>query len=100
MSKKSHVGSSFEDFLEGEGILEEAEAAAIKRVISWKIKEAMKNKSISKSEMAERMKTSRPSVDRLLDPAHTSLTLNTLVKAAKAVGVKINVSIENAKTVA
>ena len=97
MSKGTHIGSSFEDFLAEEGILEKTEIAAIKRVIAWQIKQAMEKKRISKTEMAQRMRTSRPSVDRLLDPAHKSLTLSTVVKAALAVGGKVRVSIDMKK---
>lgn len=97
MKKRSHIGSSFENFLAEEGILEETEIAAIKRVIAWQIKQAMEKKRISKTEMARRMRTSRPSVDRLLDPAHKSLTLSTMVKAALAVGGKVRVSIDMKK---
>ena len=97
MKKRSHLGSSFEDFLAEEGILEETEIAAIKRVIAWQIKQAMEKKRISKTEMAQRMRTSRPSVDRLLDPAHKSLNLSTMVKAALAVGGKVRVLIDTKK---
>ncbi|MBI3127418.1 MAG: XRE family transcriptional regulator [Candidatus Tectomicrobia bacterium] len=94
MSKKTHIGSSFEGFLAEEGILEETETIAIKRVIAWQIKQAMEKKRISKAEMAQRMRTSRPVVDRLLDPTHKSLTLSTLVKAAIALDGKAQVSID------
>jgi len=36
MSK--HIGSSFDDFLEEEGVLAEAEAIAVKRVITFQLK--------------------------------------------------------------
>jgi hypothetical protein len=34
-----HIGSSFDDFLEEEGILAEANAVAIKRVVAWQIQQ-------------------------------------------------------------
>ena len=50
MSNK-HIGSSFDDFLEEEGIREEVEAAAVKRVLAYELALAMENNSINKVEM-------------------------------------------------
>lgn len=41
MSKKGRVGSSFEDFLKEEGVLEETNAIAVKRVLAWQLEQAM-----------------------------------------------------------
>ena len=46
---KKHIGSSFDDFLQEETMLEEATAVAIKRVISWQIAEEMKNQQLTKT---------------------------------------------------
>jgi hypothetical protein len=81
-----HVGSSFDDFLRDEGMLEESTATAIKRVIAWQIEEEMKAQRITKTAMAVRMKTSRSALNRLLDETDTSLTLTTLASAAAALG--------------
>ena len=81
-----HVGSTFESFLEEEGILEEVDVLAQKRVIAWQIEQAMDAQGITKVEMAERMHTSRTQVDRLLDPDNDKVQLDTLQRAAKAVG--------------
>lgn len=91
MSK--HIGSRFDDFLEREGILAEAEAAAVKRVIAYQIAELMKEHDLSKTEMARRMGTSRSALERLLDPDNASVTLLTLERAAKAVGKHIKVEL-------
>jgi antitoxin HicB len=80
------IGSSFESFLEEEGLREEVEVLAQKRVIAWQIEQAMKEAGISKVEMARRMRTSRTQVDRLLDPDHGQVQLDTLQRAARAVG--------------
>lgn len=88
-----HVGSSFEDFLQEEGLLEEATAVAIKRVLAWQIAEAMKAQNLTKTAMASRMHTSRASLNRLLDEEDTSLTLTTLASAANALGQKIRVEL-------
>jgi len=65
--KRTYVGSSLDDFLAEEGILERVNALALKRVIAWQLSQAMEAKELTKTEMAERMGTSRTSLDRLLD---------------------------------
>ena len=77
-----HIGSSFDDFLEKEGLLEECTESAIKRVLAWQLKQEMKKKKLTKTALAKKMKTSRASLDRLLDPANESVTLQTMKKAA------------------
>jgi antitoxin HicB len=84
--KKGRVGSPFDDFLRGEGIYEEVTARAIKRVIARQLDALMREQDISKTELAKRMKTSRAQLDRLLDPDNQSVTLDTLARAAQAVG--------------
>jgi predicted XRE-type DNA-binding protein len=91
--KKEHVGGDFDDFLRDEHLLEDAEATAAKRVIAFQIAREMKDRKLTKSEMAHRMKTSRPAVDRLLDPTNRSVTLSTLERAASAVGKKLKVEL-------
>jgi len=90
---KKHIGSDFDDFLKEEGIYEEVQAVAIKRVIAYQIAEEMKKKKLSKTEMASRMKTSRAALERLLDPENASITLITLERAASAVGKKLKVQL-------
>ncbi len=92
-AKKGRVGSDFDDFLKSEGLYEEVTAGAIKRVLTQQISEAMKAGDISKSEMARRMHTSRSQLDRLLDPANTRIQLDTLFKAARAVGRNVRLEI-------
>jgi len=89
----SHIGSSFDDLLKIEGIHEEAHAHAIKRVLAWQIAEAMKRDQISKSEMARRMNTSRAQLDRLLDPDNDKVQLDTLQRAAVAIGRTLRVEL-------
>ena len=92
-AKKGRIGSDFDDFLKGEGLYEEVTAGAVKRVLTQQITEAMKAADISKSEMARRMNTSRSQLDRLLDPANTRIQLDTLFKAARAVGRSVHLEI-------
>jgi DNA-binding Xre family transcriptional regulator len=88
---KKNIGSSFDDFLQEEAILEDATAVALKRVIAWQIAEEMKSQQITKTELAKRMHTSRAALNRLLDDADPSLTLTTLASAAAALGRKVNI---------
>lgn len=88
-----HKGSTVDSFLEEESILESSEAIAVKRVIAYELGKKMKKDHLSKTEMADKMHTSRSALERLLDPSNTSITLGTLVKAAHAIGKKLHVSL-------
>ena len=94
LPKNPHIGSDFDDFLKEEAILEEATAIAAKRVIAWQIAEGMTSLKLSKTAMAQKMHTSRASLNRLLDEEDTSLTLTTLVSAAAALGKKVRIELE------
>lgn len=94
MKKIKNDGSSFESFLEEEGILEEIDEAAVKRVVAWQIEQAMKAHQLNKSDLARRMETSRTQVDRLLDPDNVGVTLHTMHKAAAVLGKRLRVTIE------
>jgi len=91
-------GSTVESFLEEQGILADAEAVALKRVIAWQIEQAMAAKGITKNAMAKRLSTSRTQVDRLLDPAHVGISLDTIARAAKAVGKRVAFQVIDCKT--
>ena len=91
VTKKKHMGSSLDDFLSEEGLLEETEAVAIKRVIAHQLQQTMKKKHLTKTMLANRMNTSRSALDRLFDPQNESVTLTTLNKAATALGKRLNV---------
>ena len=95
MSKK-HIGSSFEDFLNEDGAYEEITTRAIKRVLAWQIAESMKAQGFSKLEMARRMRTSRSQLDRFLDPDNDKVLLETVQRAASAIGKRIFISLEDA----
>lgn len=85
---------SFDEFLAKDGLLAEAEDAALKEIIADQIKVAMQEEGLTKSKMAARMRTSRRQLDRLLDPTNPSVTLATLRRAASAVGRKVRVELE------
>ena len=91
-----HSGSTFESFLEEEGILEEVDAVAIKRVIAWQLSQAMKTAKLSKKQLAERIGTSRSQLDRLLDPENSSVHLQTVARAARAVGKRLRIEMVDA----
>lgn len=93
MSKRNHRGSDFRDFLKDEGILGEVEARALKQALSLQLDGLLKKQEITKTQMAARMKTSRAAVDRLLDASNSSVTLNTLGKAARALGRKVKIEL-------
>jgi transcriptional regulator with XRE-family HTH domain len=90
---KKHVGSDFEGFLADDGTLAEATIIAVKRVLAWELAEAMRQQNITKAEMARRMETSRPALDRLLDAENDSVTLRTLDRAAKAIGKRLQLDL-------
>jgi hypothetical protein len=91
MKTNRYIGSDFDDFLSEEGLLHDVEAVAIKRVLAFQIAQMMKKQRISKVDMARRMKTSRAALDRLLDPDNASVTLQTLERAARALGKRLRV---------
>jgi predicted XRE-type DNA-binding protein len=90
--RKSHMGSSVDDFLKEEGIFEEAQAQAIKEVVAWQLHETMKKKKISKNRMARLLKTSRTQVDRLLNPK-SDITLSSLQRAGAMVGRRVMIEL-------
>lgn len=91
--KKGKIGSSFDDFLGGEGIKDEVHAGALKRVLAYQLEQAMADRGLSKSKLAAEMKTSRSQLDRLLDPENDKILLHTLQQAAKAVGRTLKIEL-------
>jgi antitoxin HicB len=90
---EKHLGSDFDDFLVENGILAQVEAVAVKRVIAFQISQYMQEEKLSKTAMAQRMNTSRAALERLLDPENRSITLQTLEKAANALGKRLQIAI-------
>ncbi len=89
-----HRGSSIDDFLKEEGVLEEFQARAVKEVIAWQLAQAMKDRKLSKRRLlATLMHTSRTQVDRVLDPDAGNVTIETLQRAAAIVGRKVQVEL-------
>ena len=92
-----HGGSSFDNFLEEEGIREEVEAVAIKRVLAWQLEQAMRKQRITKQAMARELHTSRSQLDRLLNPRNVSVSLDTMARAARALGKSLVIRITDVK---
>jgi antitoxin HicB len=92
-----HSGSSFDSFLDQEGIREEVEAVAIKRVLAWQLEEAMREQQKTKQAMAKQLHTSRSQLDRLLDPRNVSVTLDTITRAARALGKRVIIRVADVK---
>ncbi len=87
------IGSEFDGFLSDEGILPEVEALTTKKVLAYQIEQAMEQANITKTEMAQRMNTSRSSLNRLLDPSNASVSLLTIESAVKALGKRLEVRV-------
>ena len=94
MSKNNHLGSNFDDFLQAEGLLVDAEALAIKRILVASLEQAMHKRQLSKSDLAKSMHTSRAALNRLLDPNNTSVTLHTIITAAKSLEQKLTIKLQ------
>jgi antitoxin HicB len=92
-----HSGSTFDSFLEEEGIREEVEAVAIKRVLAWQLSKAMQDQQKTKRVMAKQLRTSRSQLDRLLDPQNVSVTLETIARAARILGKRLIIRVADAK---
>lgn len=93
MIDKKYIGSNFDSFLEEEGILQESEAAAVKRVIAYALEQKMSADKISVNRLAKELETSRTAICRILDPQNTSITLKTIEKIAKYLGKRIVLSL-------
>ena len=91
--KNNSIGSSFDDFLVQEGILEEVESGAIKKIIAYQLQEAIQKEQLTKTSLAVQLETSRAAVNRLLDPENESITLLTLKKAANVLGKKLRLEL-------
>ncbi len=97
MAKRNpHTGSRFDDLLKAEGICEEVQAKALKRALTEQLEESMHTAKLTKLDMARKMATSRSQLDRVLDPSNISVQLDTLIKAARALGKEIEIRIKRA----
>jgi antitoxin HicB len=93
LPKNPHIGSSLEDFLKEEGNRDQTATVAVKRVIAWQLGEEMKRRKLTKTAMADMMATSRAQLDRLLSPTDGNVTIETLQRAAQALGRSIRLEL-------
>jgi antitoxin HicB len=91
--KNSHVGSTLDNLLKDEGIYEDVQTTAIKRLRASRLELAMREQKLTKVEVARRMRTSRAQLDRLLDPDNYGVTLVTLGRAAAVVGREVRLEL-------
>lgn len=97
MAKRNlYTGSKFDDFLKDEGIFDEVQAKALKRALAEQLEESMQAANLTKVDLARRMATSRSQLDRVLDPSNVSVQLDTLIKAARALGKDIEIRVKRA----
>lgn len=87
-----HWGSTLDDFLKEEGIYDAARAEAVTRVVAWQLGQEMERQGMTKTRMAQLMKTSRAQVDRILK-AEGNVTIETLQRAASLVGRAVRVEL-------
>ena len=95
MRRRTSRNGGSGDVETGRRIPAPAQAVAVKRALTSQIEHAMTESRLTKAEMARRMGTSRSQVNRLLDPESESVTLDTLARAAQAVGRSLKVEIVN-----
>lgn len=93
MVNNPHTGSSFDDFLQEEGLQFKCNAMAVKRVIARQLEEEMRRQKLTKTEMAKQMQTSRAQLDRLLDPQKTGVSIETITRAATVVGRQLRIEL-------
>jgi DNA-binding phage protein len=96
MARNKHRGSTLDEFLSEEGVLEEFQARAIKEVVAWQLAQAMKERKLSKNQLAKQMRTSRTQIDRVLDPDAGNVTIETLQRAAALVGRRVKIELVQA----
>jgi antitoxin HicB len=87
------IGSSFDDFLNEEGILDEVETKAVKEILVLQLVKAIEEQHLTKTQLAAKLETSRAAVNRLLDPENDSVTLQTLQRAAHVVGKRLKLEL-------
>ncbi len=86
------VGQDFSEFMKEQGLYEEAQELAAKKVIAAQLKAEMEKQNLSKSEVAKRMHTTRTAVDNALDPTFNT-SLSTIQRFASVLGKKVSLTL-------
>lgn len=97
VKRNARTGSTLASALEADGLLEDAEANASKRVLAWQLEKTMKSQGVSKQALAARMATSRSQLNRLLDPENCTVQLDTAARAARALGKRLEFKLVSAR---
>ena len=92
MKTMKGIGQNFDDFLMEQGIYDEVNELAAKKLITYQLQQAMQEQNITKSSIAKKMKTSRVAVDNILDPAFNT-SIDSLERFANALGKKLTISL-------
>lgn len=92
MELRKNMKSDFDTFLKEDGIYDEVNNAAIKRVIAYQIEQEMKLQHITQTQLAKKMQTSRTMIHKMLNPENNSLTLQSLQSVADALGKRLNIN--------
>ena len=87
------IGSGLDDLLKEDGVLNQAQAEAAKRVIAWQVQKMRETRHISKAQLARDLETSRGAVDRILDSENTSMTLKSLGAIADLFGKRLEINL-------
>lgn len=92
-SNNIHAGGTLESFFEDLGERDEVYGAALKRVLAWQFEQCRNGQHLSKAALAVKMGTSRPQLDRVLDPDNVAVSLETLARAAAALGKRLQIGL-------
>ena len=77
-------GQSFDDFLRSIGIVEPQTILSFRRVIAWKIDEAIRKEGITRTQLAARLRTRPVDIELFLELPETAPLLATTVREALA----------------
>jgi len=85
-------GQNFDDFLKEEGLFDEVDELASKKLVAFQLKQAMEEQRLTKSTIAKKMNTSRVAIDNLLDPTFNT-SIESLERFAHILGKKLTISL-------
>lgn len=90
MAKNPRTGITLDAYFKKKGELEEVQEIALRRMVAAELVSQMKRRGWTRVRLAIEMKTSRPQIDRLLDPQpKKAITTTTLARAAAVIGKKL-----------
>lgn len=86
------IGQDFSDFMKENGLYDQAQELAAKKVIAAQLKAEMANQKVSKSTIAKRMNTTRSAVDNALNP-NFNTSISTIERFAQALGKTVSITL-------